>query len=191
VFAPWLQTARFAFATGLIVRSAGDARALPAVLRTQLQAVDGGVLVNGVDLLSRRVEHLAAPQRVGAWLLGGFAVVGLLLAVVGVYGLLSYVIAERTREIGVRIALGAGPADVAWAIGRPAAVAVVSGAVAGLVASWWLAGLTARMLFGIQPHDSAAFAGALGLLLLAALIAGAVPLRRAISIDPIVTLRAE
>jgi predicted permease len=191
VFAPWRQTARFAFAAAVIVRGRDSDPSLPRLVRGELQEVDSGVLVGSVDRLSERVEHLAAPQRVGAWLLGAFALVGLLLAVVGVYGLLSYVIAQQTREIGIRIALGAGGADVAWAIGRPAVVAVLGGAATGLAVSWWLSSLVTRMLFGIQPHDSAAFAGALALLLLAALAAAAVPMRRATRVDPIVVLRSE
>jgi putative ABC transport system permease protein len=191
VFVPWRQTARFSFAAAVIVRGVRDSSSLPQVIRTQLHDVDGGVLVGAVELLSDRVEHLAAPQRVGAWLLGGFALVGLLLAVVGVYGLLSYVIAQRTREIGIRIALGASSADVAWAVGRPAAVAVLGGALSGLTASWWLSSLVTRMLFGIPPHDSPAFAGAVGLLLLAAIAAGAAPMRRATRVDPVIALRTE
>jgi predicted permease len=191
VFAPWRQTARFSFAAAVIVRGGRDATSLPQIIRTQLHGVDGGVLVGNVERLSDRVEHLAAPQRVGAWLLGAFALVGLVLAVVGVYGLLSYVIAQRTREIGIRIALGASPADVAWAVGRPAALAVLGGTLSGLAAAWWLSSLVTRMLFGIAPHDSPAFAGAVGLLLLAAIAAGVTPMRRATRVNPVVVLRAE
>jgi len=160
-------------------------------VRHELQAFDTRVVIGDVDLLSDRVAHLAAPQRIGSWLVGSFALVGMVLAVIGLYGLLSYVTAQRTREIGVRMALGARASDVAWLVVRAVLHSVGAGALAGMALSWWLARFVERMLFGIAPRDPLAFGCALALLGLAVLIAAFVPVRRAAHVDPMIALRAE
>jgi predicted permease len=190
VFAPWKQTARTAFSGAVIVRAENAERVLPSV-RTELAALDRAVFVGRVNRLSDRVAQLMTLQRFGSWLLGSFAVVGLLLGIVGVHGLLSYLIAQRTHEIGVRIALGAGRRDVARLVAGGVTVAIVGGAVAGVAASWWLSRLVERLLFGVQGHDPVASIGAVVLLLVAAALGVVIPVRHALRVDPMIALRTE
>jgi ABC-type antimicrobial peptide transport system permease subunit len=119
---------------------------------------------------------------------GAFAV---LLACVGLYGLMSYAVTRRTAEIGLRIALGAHPSTVRRLIVREAALTAVAGVVAGWFGTFALVGFIRSQLFGVQPHDPVALAGATAVLLAMALAAAYVPARRASRIDPLTALRHE
>ncbi len=164
---------------------------LTAPVRAALVGADRMVLVSKVSLLNDRIGQLMTPQRFGSWLLSGFAVVGLLLGMVGVHGLLSFLIAQRTHEIGVRMALGAKAGDLIRLLVRGIGIAFASGALVGLLASWWLAKLIGGMLFGITEHDPGAFSAALAFLFIAAIGGCAAPVRRATRVDPMIALRAE
>src|SRR5262249_7261989 len=130
-------------------------------------------------------------QQFSATLLAGFSFAALLLAGMGVYGVLSYSVSQRTREIGVRVALGAEPGSIMWLVVGAGARLVVAGAVVGLAGALALSGLMKTLLFGIGPRDPLTFIAAPLVLLAVALVASYVPARRAARLSPVEALRAE
>ena len=159
-------------------------------VRQQVAAVDAGVAVN-VVAMPRRLSDLSQRQRFVAALVGLFAGFGLLLAAIGLYGLLSFLVAQRTREIGVRMALGATPRHIAGMMERQAGAWTISGVVAGAAASLALGRLAGGLLFQVSPHDPVSLALAAGVLALAAALAAWWPAYRASQVDPAVSLRQE
>jgi ABC-type antimicrobial peptide transport system permease subunit len=142
-----------------------------------------------VKTLEQQTEDSFARERLLALLtsyFGGFAV---LLACIGLYGLMSYGVTQRTAEMGLRMALGAPPSAVRWLVVRESAWTVIAGAAAGLAATFGVVRLVQSQLFGVQPHDPAALAGATALLLSMAFAAAYLPARRASRIDPLTALR--
>jgi putative ABC transport system permease protein len=124
-------------------------------------------------------------------LLAGFAMAALLLAAIGVYGLISYSVSQRTREIGIRVALGARPTQVVTPILREAMMLTVIGAALGLAGALIATRVLAAFLSGVEPTDPWTFAAVSALLLLVALLACYIPSRRALKVDPLTALRAE
>ena len=131
------------------------------------------------------------PHRLASWLAAGVAIIGAFLAAIGIYGLAAYNVTRRTREIGVRVALGALRIQVVRLILAGAAKPVVLGAAIGLVAASLLTGLLAGMLYGVQPLDPIAFIGGAAILLAVSVLASLFPARRAASVNPVEALRAE
>jgi len=175
----------------LVVRSAIGARALAPELRAAVGQLDPGTPVSGVETMQAVVDRSAARQRFTMLLLSLFAGVALLLGVIGIYGVMSYAVAQRTREIGVRMALGASPRDAQRMVLREglaiAAVGIVVGVAAALLSTHALRGL----LYGVSPVDPLTFAAVPVGLALVALLASFVPARRATHIDPTTALRAD
>ena len=132
-----------------------------------------------------------AQRRMAAALLGIFAVIALLLAAVGIYGVLSYGVSQRTQEIGIRMALGAQKTDVQKMILLHTLKLTIMGIVVGSLASLGLNRFLTSLLFGVNSHDSATLAGVACLLVVVALAAAYVPVRRAMSVDPLAALRCE
>jgi putative ABC transport system permease protein len=130
-------------------------------------------------------------RRLATMLLGAFAAVALLLATIGVYGLTAYAVAERTQELGIRLALGADPRQVVGSVVGNSLLVAVGGVTAGLVAAAGLARLVSTMLFDTTPLDPLIFAAVSALLFVTAFGASYAPARRAARVDPAVTLRAE
>jgi putative ABC transport system permease protein len=159
-------------------------------LRQQIAAVDSDLPVK-IAAMPRRVSDLTVRQRFVAVLVGLFAGFGLLLAAIGLYGLLSFLVAQRTREIGVRVAMGATPRHISRMLERQAAVWTISGVLVGLVGSAFLGKLARGLLFQISPYDPAALALAVGILVLVSALAAWLPARRASVVDPAVSLRQE
>jgi ABC-type antimicrobial peptide transport system permease subunit len=114
-----------------------------------------------------------------------------MLAAIGLYGVMSYAVARRTREIGLRVALGADRSRVMWLVLKEVILMSLAGITAGLTAALWLTRQVEAQLFGLSPHDPSTLAAATVLLAVIAIVAGYVPARRATAIDPIVALRAE
>lgn len=173
------------------IRYAGAAAGITASLRDVVARVDPGLTIFKLRTLEGQTEDSLSRERLLAMLaayFGGFAV---LLACIGLYGLMSYGVTERTAEMGLRMALGAPPAAVRWLVVREATITVVAGAVIGLVASRAAVRLVESQLFGVKPTDPAAIAGATVLLLAMSFTAAYLPARRASRIDPLTALRHE
>jgi ABC-type antimicrobial peptide transport system permease subunit len=138
-----------------------------------------------------RQSQTAYLHRSAAWLAGGFAGMALLLGVVGLYGVIAYSVSQRTREIGVRMALGAQRSAVSGMVLREALRLIAIGVGAGVLGSLGTAGLLRPLLFGVQPWDWTTLAGVAGLLGASAMVASYLPAHRAASVNPVDALRAE
>jgi predicted permease len=175
----------------LVVRTTGDPQNLLPTLRREFQKLDAALPVYDVKTL---VEHMALPlfpARVAAILLGGFGLLALLLAAIGVYGVMSYVVAQRTHELGVRMALGAQTRDVLKLVLKQGIVLALIGIVLGLGASLALTSLVKTLLFGVGATDPLTFAVIILLLTSVMLLACWIPARRATKVEPLVALRCE
>jgi putative ABC transport system permease protein len=137
------------------------------------------------------VAGAVAEPRFRTLLLGAFALVALLLAAVGIFGVVSYAVGQRTRELGIRMAIGARGADVVRLVLRGELAPVAVGLALGAVGAWAGTRVLASLLYGVSAQDPLAFAGALGVLAGAALLASWLPARRATRIDPVLALRSE
>ena len=180
-----------ASASTFVVRTGADPLAmLPAVRGAVLQAGKDQP-VYGVRTMDQIVSASIADRRFSMLLLGIFAGLALLLAAVGIYGVISYTVAQRTREIGIRMVLGAGQADVLRVVVTQGMLPVLAGLAIGLAASSGLTRLMAGMLYGVNAGDPLTFIGVALVLAAVALVAILVPARRAITIAPVVALRHE
>jgi putative ABC transport system permease protein len=175
----------------LIVRTSDDPyQVLPAV-KTAVLDVLPDVPLRNVRTMEEIFARRIAQRRLNMLLLGLFGVLGLVISAVGIYGVMAYVVAQRTREIGVRMALGATRSNVVGMVLRNAGLLVVLGLVIGGVGAWYVSAAAKSFLFRLDPSDPRAFVAAVASLSLAALVASAIPALRAASIDPMVALRAE
>jgi putative ABC transport system permease protein len=172
-------------------RSTGDASALVRLARQELAAIDPAAAVAEVRTMEQVLANSIAPHKFTAVLLGAFATLAALLAAVGLYGLLSYGVAQRRHEIGVRMALGASRAGVVRLVVRRSLILVGVGTAVGLVGSLAVTRVLGSLLFEVRPTDPAAFAGAAAMLVVVALLASYLPARRATRVDPLVALRAD
>jgi predicted permease len=175
----------------LVIRADTDVTALAQTLAARVRSVGPEVPAYRVFAVQELVDRSTAQRRFLMLLLAGFAAAALLLAVIGVYGMVSQSVAQRTREIGVRMALGASPAAALALVFREGLALVAAGIAIGAVAAAALTRLMARLLFVVHPLDPASFAGAVGAVAVFALLACYVPARRATRVDPLVALRME
>ena len=173
----------------LAIRTAGDPASLIGPLRAALENEDKDIPLYGVETLETAASNAAAQPRFQTLLLGSFAGMALLLSAIGLYAVLSYMVAQRTSEIGVRMALGARRADVVAMIVRRGLTLAVAGIAIGLGAAALLTRLMAGMLYGVAPLDPATFAAVAVILLLVSLTASSAPAWRAARLDPMQTLR--
>jgi predicted permease len=173
----------------VVLRTSLPATLLEPQIRHEIQDIDPGLPVFGVSSMNDVLDRSLASRRFSANLVGGFAGLAVLLASIGIYGLLAYMVGQRSREIGVRMALGARRADILrMFLGKGVALAGV-GIVTGLVFSASTASMMASLLYGVRPHDPAVFLIVPLLLFAVAVLASYLPARRATKVDPIVALR--
>jgi predicted permease len=173
------------------VRAAGRPEPVIAGLRAALATFDQNLPVREVVTVGDYVERGLSREKMVARLAGSFGILALILAAIGLYGVISYSVARRTNEMGVRLALGASPGSVSRLVLRDSLGLVAIGLVAG-VALWFpVLGLTRSLLFGVSPHDPALLSLSLGALILVGALAGLVPALRASRIDPIEAIRAD
>jgi ABC-type antimicrobial peptide transport system permease subunit len=174
-----------------VLRAEKDAMALAEPARKIIQGIDSELPVSQIRTMETVVRQTFASQQFSAVLLGGFSLASLLLAAIGVYGVLAYSVTQRTREIGVRIALGAEPLTITRMVVASGARMVVIGAAAGLAAALALSGLMRSLLFGIGPRDPLTFVAAPLIFVVVALVAAYIPARRAARVSPMEALRTE
>ena len=173
-----------------IVRTSGDPSRLARALRQRIESL-GREYPLEIQTVKEEFEHALLPERMLILLTSFFGAVGLLLAGVGLYGLLSYTVSRRTGEIGIRMALGATPGAIAGLVLRDIAVLLVIGLTAGLAIAFGGARAIAAFLYGLSSHDPATLALAAGVLVFVAILASLVPATRAIRIDPVTALHYE
>jgi putative ABC transport system permease protein len=175
----------------LVVKTSGEPlQALPAI-RHALADVDRSVPIAAPRPMSDVVSGAIAAPRFTGWLLGLFAVTALTLAAIGIYGVLSYLVSQRTREIGIRVAVGAGPGEVLRLVVSRGLALALAGVVIGVVVAFAASRVMETLLFGVEPRDPMTFIGVPVVLTLVALAASVVPAIRAARVDPIVALRTE
>jgi predicted permease len=173
----------------LLIRTAGNPVSLISAVRGQVAQIDKNLPLYEVHTMDDAFSRAAAQQRFQALLVSAFATISLLLCAIGLYGLLSYLVAQRTLEIGVRMALGAPRQSVLTMVLRRGMVLAALGITVGIVASAALTNLLKGMLFGIKPLDALTFVGISAVLLLVCLLASSGPAYRAARLDPVKTLR--
>jgi ABC-type antimicrobial peptide transport system permease subunit len=175
----------------IVVRAAANPMNLSAALRDQANAVDKDVTLSAMTSMDDVLGASVSQPRFSSQLLGVFAAVALLLATIGLYGLMAYSITERRNEIGIRMALGAQRRDILRIVLGEGGKMVSMGIALGLVASLALTRLMTRMLFGVSPTDPLTFVAVVVILLGVAMLACWIPARRAMRVDPMVALRHE
>ncbi|HSE38328.1 MAG TPA: ABC transporter permease [Blastocatellia bacterium] len=173
----------------LAVRTTEDASKVAAAIRSEMKNVDSGVPVANVRLLEDIVADSVAPQRLIMWLLVLFAGLAALLAAVGIYGVTVYSVTERTHEIGVRMALGAGATDMLRMVLFDGAKVTAAGVIVGLAAAFALTRLISTLLYKVSAADPITFAGISMLIVCVSLLANYIPARKASRVDPMVALR--
>jgi len=180
-----------ASAVAVVLRTAGDPAAVMGPVRRAVEQVDSRDVIYGVQTLDEVIAGSVAARRLSMILLGIFAALALVLSCVGIYGVVSYVVGQRTHEIGVRMALGAQRRDVMRLVLGEGVTMTLVGVGAGVAAALGLTHLMANELFGVSAQDPLTFAAVAIVLMLVALLACYLPARRAVRVDPMVALRYE
>jgi putative ABC transport system permease protein len=175
----------------LLVRAAGDTAAIIPPVKAAIWGEFPNLAIPTPRTLEQSFASYIAQRRFTMLVLSVFGLLGLTIAGVGIYGVTTYVVTERTREIGIRMALGALASTVLWSVLRRAMTQVGLGLLAGLGLTWLVATSVARFLFQVEPHDLQVYAAVCGMLVLSAFVAALLPARRAARVDPLVALRLE
>jgi len=190
MYVPYAQDANWG-SLSLVVRTNGEPTAVAGAMREAIKSIDRGVVTYNLRTMNDVVSTSAAPRRAPMLLLSSFAGVAMLLAMIGIYGITSYYVTQRTREIGVRMALGAQISDVLKLVLRRAMLLALIGVGVGIAGAIAVTRYLETLLFGVKPVDAITFAAvALGMVIVA-LVASLIPARRATKVDPLTALRYE
>src|SRR5262249_33584153 len=187
VYASIFQNSSVALA--VFLRTRADAPATREPLARAIHSVDGELPVFGVRTMEALMSESMARRRFSMILMSGFAAVALILAALGIYGVMAYLVGQRVQEFGIRSALGAQPRDIVMLAFRPGLLLTLTGIGVGLAASVGVARLISEMLFGISATDPVIFLGVPAVLVVVTLAACLAPARRAIRVDPMQALR--
>jgi putative ABC transport system permease protein len=175
----------------LIARTKSDPQAYAGAVRREVSALDNDLPVSNIKFMDEIIGKSVAQPRVYALLLGIFAGLALILASIGIYGVMSYTVIQRTHEIGIRMALGARPFDVVKLIVKQGMILGIAGIIIGLIVSFALTRVLASQLFGVTANDPITFIAISLLLMFVALVACYIPAKRATKVDPMVAVRYE
>jgi len=189
IYRPFTQN--YSPLASLIVRTDGDPRSLTSAVRREVAALDENLPPQNLQPLSETVSLASWSARTGATVLGVFGLLGLVLAAIGIYGVMSYSVSRRTREIGLRMALGAETRDVIKLIVKQGLGLTLIGALIGLMLAVAVTRLLASLLYGVTATDPTTFAGVVLFVIVVAVLACYLPARRATKVDPIKALRCE
>jgi putative ABC transport system permease protein len=190
MYVPYAQDAVWGTMT-VVARTSGEPAALAGSVREAIRSVDKGITIYNLRTLNDLVSTAAAPRRLPMLLLTAFAGVAMLLAMIGIYGITSYYVTQRTHEIGVRMALGAQIADVLKLVMRRAMWLAIAGIGLGVAGAVAVTRYLSSLLFGVKPIDVITFAAVALALVVVALVASVIPARRATKVDPLDALRYE
>jgi macrolide transport system ATP-binding/permease protein len=191
VYVHALQKREDAWGLTLAVRTSGDPALMAPTIRREAHAVARTVPIAQASTFSDQIDRSLVKERLMTRILGAFAVLALLLASVGLYGVLGYAVTRRTNEIGIRLALGATRATVLWSVLRESWALVAIGVAIGVPAALALTRLLSSLLYGVTPTDPWVLSGAIACLFVVALVAASQPAWRAVRVDPLVALRYE
>jgi ABC-type antimicrobial peptide transport system permease subunit len=189
VYAPFAQ--REVRSGTFYVRTGGEPLAIAATVRRVMAEVDSRVPIWDLRTQEEQISLAIERERILAKLLAGFGAVGLALAAIGIYGILSYSVARRTSEMGIRLALGAAPAAVQRMILRESLLPVFVGVATGLGGAWWFTRLLEAFVFGVKPMDTWSVLSGVAVLVASAIIAAWIPAYRASRLAPLTALRYE
>jgi putative ABC transport system permease protein len=188
---PMMQMFASWFATDIVVRTSSDPLVLSHTIQQQLEAVDPSIGIGHIRTMKQVRSGAVAMRQFNMTLLSVFAGLALLLAIIGIYGVVAYSVSQRTHEIGVRMALGAKRTDVLQLVLNQGMVLAGLGIATGIAGSLALSRLLESYLYGIKPTDPLTLTGACAILAIAAVLASYLPARRAASIDPMLALRSD
>lgn len=189
VYVPYLQRPDESFQ--FVMRTNTDPTSLASVVREQVSGVDSNQPIHQLETMDSIVWESLADQRTAMWLLGAFAGLALVLTIVGIYGVISYSVSQRSHEIGLRMALGAQPGNVLRKFLGEGLLVATAGIGVGLTAALFLTQLMASLIYGVSARDPLTLAGVVVVLAAVALLASYIPARRAMRVDPMVALRYE
>jgi len=175
----------------IVLRFQTDPVAILPAVRQQIKAIDPALPLTNIMTMEDVIRASSATQRFNTMLVGLFGVLALLLAAIGIGGVLATSVSRRTREIGVRLALGAQPKGLVWMVMREAFALAAAGLILGLPAAWLLSRVMSTLLFGVGPHDPMTFASVIGVVAVVALVASLTPAWRASRVEPVVALRVD
>ena len=175
----------------VVIRTEQDPRGLASLVRTQFAAIDPAQPVFDITTMTQRLDDSIETPRFNMALIAIFAAIALALAMIGIYGVISYLVSQRTHEIGIRVALGAGRSDILWLVLGQGALMILTGLALGVAGSLVLTRYLANLLYGVRPIDPLTMISVAALLIMVALAACYIPARRALRLDPMTALRYE